>query len=515
MRAENVVDATTGGPSIGRGPNPAVDFHGRGVSEAFGHVWDEFGERVSEHFTVISLAAGLGFVRRTLLSLRSRNFQLFFFGQTISQSGNWLTNIALTLLILHRTGSGIAVGLLVACQYGPILLLSAWAGVIVDRTNKRNLLFVTQALEMCESFALAGLAFTHHAPLAAFYGVAVAGGAFLAFDNPVRRSFVNEMVPPADVNNAVTVYSAMNSIARIVGPALAGLLIVTVGYGWCFTVDAISYVMVLTTLAMMRSAELRRVPVTPGGSGQVRAGLKYIASVPDLWITFGMLLLVGTISYNFAVVFPIFVEKGLHGGDGTYTLVYSAFSAGGLVGALLVARRASVSIRTVVFGAACLGTAMRVLSAVPDVALAFVVAAAVGAASVAYMTATTAIAQVRTEPHMTGRVLAIQTVLLVGTAPIGGIILGAIADAVGARAPVVIGGVAALAAAAFGVLAGRRLGHTPRRLSRFEGMVASSLCETATQPSSLRPISFVALRPGSGNVVPGLGEHEALADNGA
>jgi MFS family permease len=402
VRAENVVDATTGGPSCGPAPNPAVDFHGHGVPEAFGHVWDEFGERFWEHFTVISLAAGLGFVRRTVLSLRSRNFRLFFFGQTISQSGNWLTNIALTLLILHRTGSGVAVGVLVACQYGPILLLSAWAGVIVDRTNKRNLLFVTQALEMCESFALAGLAFTHHAPLAAFYGVAVAGGAFLAFDNPVRRSFVNEMVPPADVNNAVTVYSAMNSIARIVGPALAGLLIVTVGYGWCFTVDAISYVMVLTTLAMMRSAELRRVPVTPRGSGQVRAGLKYIASVPDLWITFGMLLLVGTISYNFAVVFPIFVEKGLHGGDGTYTLVYSAFSVGGLVGALLVARRASVSIRTVVFGAACLGAAMLVLSAVPDVALAFVVAAAVGAASVANMTATTAIAQVRTEPHMTG-----------------------------------------------------------------------------------------------------------------
>ena len=333
----------------------------------------------------------------------------------------------------------------------------AWAGVIVDRTNKPNLLFVTQALEMCESFALAGLALTHHAPLAAFYGVAVAGGAFLAFDNPVRRSFVNEMVPPADVNNAVTVYSAMNSIARIVGPALAGLLIVTVGYGWCFTVDAISYVMVLTTLAMMRSAELRRVPVTPRGSGQVRAGLKYIASVPDLWITFGMLLLVGTISYNFAVVFPIFVEKGLHGGDGTYTLVYSAFSAGGLVGALLVARRASVSIRAVVFGATCLGTAMLVLSAVPDVALAFVVAARGWSRQRRIHDGDD---RHRSGPYRAPHdraVLAIQTVLLVGTAPIGGPILGAIADAVGARAPVVIGGVAALAAAAFGVLAARRL----------------------------------------------------------
>ena len=404
-----------------------------------------------------SLAQGPGFLRRTLSSLRWRNFRLFFIGQTISQTGNWLTNVALTLLILHRTGSGVAVGLLVACQYGPILLLSAWAGVIVDRTSKRNLLYVTQALEMCESFALAALAFMYNAPLAAFYGIAVAGGALLAVDNPVRRTFVNEMVPTDEIPNAVTLYSAMNSMARIAGPALAGLLIVTVGYGWCFTVDAVSYVAVLTALAMMRSAERRRLPVMPRGAGQVRAGLKYIAGVPDLWITFVMLLLIGTMSYNFAVVFPLFVVKGLHGGDGTYTLVYSAFSAGGLVGALLVARRSTVSIRTVAVGAAGLGAAMLGLSVVPSVALAFVVAALVGAASVAYMTATTAIAQIRTEPHMIGRVLALQTVLLVGTAPIGGPILGAIADAVGVRAPVLIGGVAALAAAAFGVLAAHRV----------------------------------------------------------
>ena len=135
------------------------------------------------------------FIRRTVSSLRWRNFRLFFVGQTISQTGNWLTNVALTLLILHRTGSGVALGLLVACQYGPILLLSAWAGVFVDRTNKRNLLCVTQALEMCESCALAALAFTHNAPLAAFYGIALAGGALLAVDNPVRRTLVNEMVP--------------------------------------------------------------------------------------------------------------------------------------------------------------------------------------------------------------------------------------------------------------------------------------------------------------------------------
>jgi MFS family permease len=396
------------------------------------------------------------FVQRTLSSLRSRNFRLFFVGQTISQVGNWLTMVALTLLVLHRTGSGVAVGLLAACQFGPILLLSAWAGVLADRSNKRNLLFVTQSLEMAQSFALGALAFMHDAPLPAFFGVAVVGGCLLAVDNPVRRSFVNEMVAAEDLTNAVSLYSAMNSASRIVGPALAGVLIVTVGYGWCFTVDAISYSAVLISLWMMRPEELRRVPVTPRGSGQVRAGLRYIASVPELWITFVMLLIVGIISYNYTVVLPLFVEKGLHGGDGSFTLVYAAFSAGGLVGAFVVARRRTVTLRTVIVTTACLGVAMTALSVVPDVAFAFVLAILVGLASVAYMTTTTAIAQIRTDQHMIGRVLAIQTVLLVGTTPIGGPILGAVADQVGARAPVLIGGIGALCAAAFGVLAARR-----------------------------------------------------------
>jgi MFS family permease len=408
-------------------------------------------------------AAGPGFVRRTLSSFRSRNFRLFFVGQTVSNTGNWLTMVALTLLVLHRAGSGVAVGLLAACQFGPILLLSAWAGVVVDRTNKRRLLVITQTLEMCQSFALAALAFMHQAPLGAFYVTAAAGGCLLAFDNPVRRTFVNEMVPLEDVANAVTLYSAMVNISRVLGPAIAGLLIVTVGYGWCFTVDAFSYVAVLTALGMMRPAELRPVAVTPRGAGQVRAGLRYIAGIPVLWVTFVMLLIVGTLSYNFTVVFPLFVEKGLNGSDAAYTLVYSAFSGGAVLGALVVARRTTATIRTVAIGAACLGVAMLLLSAVPNVAFAVVLAAAVGAASVAYLTATVALAQIRTEQHMIGRVLAIQTVLLVGTTPIGGPILGAIADAVGARAPVVIGGVGALMAAAFGMWAARRFETTPVR----------------------------------------------------
>ncbi len=406
-----------------------------------------------------SLTAGAGqpgFVARTLSSFRSRNFRLFFIGQTVSNTGNWLTMVALTLLVLHRTDSGVAVGVLSACQFGPILLLSAWAGVIVDRTDKRKLLVVTQTLEMSQSFALAALAFMHHAPLGAFYGTAVAGGCMLAFDNPVRRTFVNQMVPPEDVPNAVTLYSAMVNISRILGPAIAGVLIVTVGFGWCFTIDAISYATVLTALGMMRTSELRRVAVTPRAAGQIRAGLRYIAAVPELWISFVMMLIVGTISYNFTVVFPLFVEKGLHGGDGAYTLVYSAFSAGALAGALLVARRTTVSVLTVAFGASWLGGSMLVLGIVPDIVFAVAVATVVGAGSVAFMTAATSLAQIRSDQEMIGRVLAIQTVLIIGTTPIGGPILGAISDAIGARWPVLIGGVAALVAALFGLVAGRR-----------------------------------------------------------
>ena len=395
--------------------------------------------------------------RRTLASLSSRNYRLFFFGQTVSQVGNWLTMVALTLLILRRTDSGLAVGALSACQFGPVLLLSAWAGVVADRSNKRNLLLITQSLAMCESFALGALAFMDEAPLLAFYGVAVVGGLLLAMDNPVRRSFVNEMVPLEDVSNAVSLYSAMNSLARILGPTLAGVLIVSVGYGWAFTIDAISYVAVISSLVLMRPAELRPAPVTPRGAGQVRAGLRYIASVPELWITFSMLLVIGILSYNYSVVLPLFVVKGLNGSDGAYTLLYSAFSAGGLIGALIVARLHTVTPRTVGTNAAALGVGLIVLSAAPNVPVAVVIAVFVGGTSIAYMTATTAIAQLRTDRQMLGRVLAVQMVLLIGTTPIGGPILGTLADAVGARAPVVIGGLGALAAAAFGLIASTRL----------------------------------------------------------
>lgn len=395
------------------------------------------------------------FAARTLSSLRSRNFRLFFIGQTISNTGNWLTMVALTLLVLQRTNRGIAIGVLSACQFGPILVLSPWAGVVVDQVSKRTLLLTTQLLELAQTCSLAALAFLHNAPLPAFYVSAAFGGCFLAFDNPVRRSFVNEMVPVEDVPNAITVYSAMVNLSRIGGPALAGVLITTVGYGWAFTVDAASYAAVLVALAMMRPAELSRAPTAPRGRGQLRAGVRYIAAVPQLWITFAMLAVIGLLSYNFGVTLPLFVKQALHGSDAAFTLIYALFSAGALFGAVLIARRQTVGIGIAAQGAAALGVTLVALAAAPNLAVAAVAAVPAGAASVAYMTATTALAQVRAERHMIGRVLAIQTVLLIGTAPLGGPLLGAVSDTGGARTPILLGGVAAIVAATFGLLAAR------------------------------------------------------------
>ncbi|MEP6988074.1 MAG: MFS transporter, partial [Chloroflexota bacterium] len=359
-------------------------------------------------------------VKHTFLSLRNRNFRLFFIGQMISNTGNWLTNIALTLLVLNLTHSGFAVGLLAAFQYGPILFLSAWAGAIADDMDKRKLLLVTQTLEMGQSIALAIIAFTPNPSIPALFVVAMAGGVFLAFDNPLRRSFVSEMVRPEDLPNAVVLYSTIVNVSRAIGPALAGFLVVTLGYGWAFTLDAGSYIAVIICLIMMRPAELFKEPHKPHAKGAVREGLRYIMSVPTLWISFVMLALIGTLSYNFSVTLPLFVTHGLHGSDGDFTFLYTIFSVGAVVASLVVANRGFVQMRHILYGAAALGITMLILAAAPNVGIALPLMFLVGVASILYMTATTTLAQVESKREMHGRVLALQTVLLIGPTAIGG-----------------------------------------------------------------------------------------------
>jgi MFS family permease len=381
---------------------------------------------------------------RTFQALQSRNFRLFFAGQTISNTGNGLTNVALILFVLQLTHSGVAVGALAACQFGPLLLLSAWAGVVADRGEKRRLLLVTQSLEMLQSVGLAILAFRPHPPLVALYGLAAFGGVLLAFDNPLRRSFVPEMVPKDDLANAVVLYGTIVSVSQVFGPALAGLIATTLGCGWCFALDAASYLAVIGGLLMMRTAELYRAPRALRTGRAVREGLRYVLSVRDLWLSFAMFAAVGTFSFNFRVALPLLVTRSLHGTDVAFTALYAISSLGAVVGALLVAHRKFVELRHVLGASLALGVAMLVLSAIPNVYLAAPAVFLVGGSSIVYMTATTSLAQIDTPRDMVGRVLALQTALIGGTALVGGPIVGRLADVVGGRAPIFVGGVVCL-----------------------------------------------------------------------
>jgi len=394
-----------------------------------------------------------GATRATFRSLHVPNFRKFFYGQLVSQVGNWLTLIAQTLLVLHLTNkSGFAVGVLAACQFGPVLVLGAWAGLVADRSDKRRLLVIVQVLAMAQSFALAALAFSGHPPVWAIDLVAVIGGCTVAFDNPARRAFVVEMVDDEDVNNAVSLNSAVMTSARVIGPAFAGLLVIVAGFGWCFTLDALSYIAVIVAFVKMNPSELRPPPVAERARRQIRAGLSYVRTVPDLWIPLAMMAVVGTLSYNFQVVLSLFVEKTFRGGTGLYTLLFSVTAVGSLLGALYTARRKTIETRDVIVASAAFGVAMCVLAAAPGIGIAFPFGIAVGWTSIAFMTASTAIVQVRADPAMRGRVLALQAIVFLGSTPIGGPLLGLICDAYGARVGLLVGGAAALGAALFGTL---------------------------------------------------------------
>jgi len=395
----------------------------------------------------------------TFASLRHRNFRLFFVGQSISNTGNWLTNVALTLLVLRITGSGFAVGVSAACQYGPILIITPWAGAVADRSNKRRALLLTQVLEMMQSSGLAVLAFLAHPPLFGLYALALAGGVVLAFDNPLRRSFVTEMVPKEDLANAVVLYSTIVNVSRIFGPALAGLLATTLGYGWCFTIDAATYLAVLFCLWRMRDEELHRERHDDAATSSVRDGVRYLLSVPVLWISFAMLAAVGMLAYNFNVALPLFVTRSLHSSEATFTILYSVFSVGAVASALIVANRRMVQLRHVVIGAVAMGVAMLLLAAAPGVMLALPAVFLVGMGSILYMTSTTSIVQVRSRREMHGRLLALQTVFVAGTGVIGGPLCGSLADWLGGRAPIILGGIVCLAAAVFGALASQTVGE--------------------------------------------------------
>jgi MFS family permease len=390
------------------------------------------------------------FGKETFASLHIRNFRLFFVGQGISQVGNWMTMVAQSLLVLSLTDSGVALGLLAAFQFGPVLLFGPWAGLIADRSDKRRLLVVVQALAMLQSFVLAAIAFTG-APVWTIYAAALFGGFTTAFDNPARRAFVVEMVPERRVPNAVSLNSAVMTSSRVIGPALAGLLITTTGYGWAFLLDGISYAAVIVSFLMMRSSELRPSPVAVRTKGQIREGLRYVRRMPELFVPLVMMGVVGTLAFNFQTVMPLFVTRDLDGTDAIFTILFSVVSVGSVVGALIAARRTEVSVWGVGGASIAFGVSLALLAVVPNLAVALPVGLVLGVCSITFLTMSTAIVQLRAAPEMRGRVLALQAMLFLGSTPIGGPIVGWVAQEFGARWSLVLGAVACLLAGAWGM----------------------------------------------------------------
>jgi predicted MFS family arabinose efflux permease len=287
--------------------------------------------------------------------------------------------------------------------------------------------------------------------------VALLGGFAVAFDNPARRAFVVEMVSSDDqVNNAVSLNSALMTLSRVIGPAVAGLLVTTVGFGWTFAFDGISYLAVILGLWLIDPAQLRRPPVAEKGQGQVREGIRYARSIPELWVPLIMTAVVGTLAFNFQTVLPLFAVRDLHGSDLTYTLLMSVVSVGSVAGALFAARRKLITIRTVSAAALAFGASMLLLMIARGDAMAFGFGVLMGFGSILFLTASTSIVQIESAPAMRGRVLALQSMVLLGSTPIGAAIVGAIADHFGARYSIGLGAVATLAAGAFGLLTIRR-----------------------------------------------------------
>lgn len=391
-----------------------------------------------------------GAVGDTFRSLRVRNFRLFFLGQFVSMTGSWMTMVAQTLLALDLGASGITLGLLAACQFGPVLLISPLAGTVADRSDKRRLLLLIQSGAMVQSALLGLMVLTGNASLAVIFPLAAIQGVLTAFDNPTRRAFVVEMVPSDDVANAVSLNSALMTGSRVLGPALAGLGVTTVGYAWVFLIDSASYIAVLGGLLAMSVPELFRPAPRARGKGQIREGLRYVTSHQDLLIPMVMMAIIGTLAFNFSVTMPLLVTGPLNGSPASFTWLLSVMSLGSVIGALATARRREVPASHVLWSAVLFGVGMTALALVPNLVLAFPMALLTGLGAIGFMTSSTAIIQMFGDPGYRGRVLALQSMVFLGTTPLGGPLVGWVADIFGPRAAVLLGGLACLGAAAWG-----------------------------------------------------------------
>jgi MFS family permease len=397
------------------------------------------------------------FARSTFAALAVRNYRLFFMGQAISLSGSWMQRVAQGLLVLDLTGSGTALGVVIALQSLPVLIFGAWGGVFADRLPKRSILYITQAMAGLSSLAVGLLVISGDIRLWMVYAAGLLLGFVKVFDNPTRQTFVREMVGGDLLTNAVSLNSIEMNFARVIGPAIAGVLVATVGLGACFIADGLSYIVVIAMLAIMRSEELNPARRVARAKGQLAEGFRYVRSEPVIRNTLVMMAIIGTFTYEFSVVLPLFAEFTFTAGASGYAALTSAMGIGAVAGGLYTATRRRTNPIVLVVSAALFGAAVLLASVAPSMTLAMAAMVVVGFFSINFTSLANVTLQLESAPQMQGRVMSLWSIAFLGTTPIGGPIMGALGEHAGARWALALGGTAALVAAGIGLLTVRKM----------------------------------------------------------
>jgi MFS family permease len=422
---------------------------------------------------------------RTFASLRVRNYRRYFAGQVVSITGNWMQNVAEMWLMVQLTGSGVSVGLTAGLQFLPILLFGAWGGLLADRMPKRRLLMITQSLMALPALTLWALTTSGEIEVWMVYALVLVRGAVNAVDNPARQSFAIEMVGSDRVVNAVALNSVIIHTARILGPAAAGLTIALIGVGPCFLVNAISFAAMLLALKGMDPERLHTPEIAIRARGQLRSALRYVARTPSLRIPLAMMAVVGTLSFNFQVLLPLLASFTWHGTAALYTALAVAMGIGSVAGALAAGARGRVGPRLLVAAAAAFGVAELLVAVAPTVELQLLALVPLGAVSVTFAAGINSSLQLAVEPSMRGRVMALYSVVFLGSTPIGAPLVGWIAEVAGPRAGLVVGALAALLAAAGGAAA----------YARFTPVRGSRPCESSPRTRRARRLATHETRP--------------------
>ncbi len=388
---------------------------------------------------------------RTFESLRVKNYRMFFAGQVVSWTGTWVQWVAQGWLVLRLTQSGLGLGLVTAIQWLPILLLGAWAGVVADRLDKRKLLIFTNASSAVLSLFLGLLTVTGVVTLWMVIVVALLLGVVTALDNPARQTFTMEMVGRSRLTNAVSLNTATFTTARVLGPAIAGITIATVGIGPCFLLNGISFVPVTLALLFMDRSQLRPSEQVARSKGQVREGLRYVRSVPVLKTLLVMMAVIGTLQYNFAVLLPVLAKETFAGDAGTLGLIGAAIGIGMFAGSMTNAAFGRSDRRVLLGAGFALGTFTVLAAAAPSLWTSVLLMVPLGAASMAFLATMNSTLQLTAADDMRGRVTAIYFVLFLGSTPIGAPIVGWLSEQFDPRVAFAFGGVATLLACVYGL----------------------------------------------------------------